>query len=42
MPDTSSWPDISLVGVGGGIVTVTLAGWLATRRVVQMSPLQVL
>ena len=21
MPDTSSWPDISLIGVGGGIVT---------------------
>ena len=33
---------IWLVGVGGGIVTVTLAGWLATRRVAQMSPLQVL
>ena len=33
---------IWLVGLGGGIVTVTLAGWLATRRVAQMSPLQVL
>ncbi len=33
---------IWLVGVGGGIITVTLAGWLATRRVAQMSPLQVL
>ncbi|RFC35653.1 MAG: putative ABC transport system permease protein [Candidatus Nitrotoga sp. SPKER] len=33
---------IWLVGVDGGIVTVTLSGWLATRRVVQMSPLQVL
>jgi ABC-type antimicrobial peptide transport system permease subunit len=33
---------IWLVGVGGGIATVTLAGWLATRRVAQMSPLQVL
>ncbi|MFZ1810906.1 MAG: hypothetical protein WAU04_06960 [Candidatus Nitrotoga sp.] len=32
----------SLVGVGGGIVRVTLAGWLVTRRVAQMSPLQVL
>ena len=42
MPDTSSWLDINLVGVGGGIVTVTLAKWLATRRVAQMSPLQVL
>jgi len=31
-----------LIGVGGGVVTVTLAGWLATRRVAQMSPLQVL
>ncbi len=31
-----------LVGVGGGIATVTLAGWLATRRVAQMSPLRVL
>ena len=33
---------IWLVGVGGGMVTVTLAGWLATRRVARMSPLQVL
>ena len=33
---------IWLVGVGGGITTVTLAGWLATRRVARMSPLQVL
>lgn len=33
---------IWLVGVGGGIVTVTLAGWLATRRVMKMPPLQVL
>ncbi len=31
-----------LVGVGGGIATVMLAGWLATRRVAQMSPLRVL
>ncbi len=31
-----------LVGVGGGIAIVTLAGWLATRRVAQMSPLRVL
>ena len=31
-----------LVGVGGGFATVTLAGWLATRRVAQMSPLRVL
>ncbi|MEO6421401.1 MAG: FtsX-like permease family protein [Candidatus Nitrotoga sp.] len=33
---------IWLVGVGGGIITVTLAGWLATRRVAHMSPLKVL
>ena len=33
---------IWVVGVGGGIITVTLAGWLATRRVARMSPLQVL
>ena len=33
---------IWMVGVGGGIITVTLAGWLATRRVARMSPLQVL
>ena len=32
------WP----VSVGGGVVMVTLAGWLATRRVAQMPPLQVL
>jgi len=33
---------IWLVGAGGGIVTVTLAGWLATRHVAQMPPLRVL
>jgi putative ABC transport system permease protein len=33
---------IWLAGVGGGMVTVTLAGWLATRHVVRQSPLQVL
>jgi len=33
---------IWLVGVGGGTVTVTLAGWLATRHVAQMPPLRVL
>ncbi len=33
---------IWLVGMGGGMVTVTLAGWLATRRVAQMPPLWVL
>ena len=31
-----------LTGVGGGAVIVTLAGWLATRRVANMSPLRVL
>ncbi|HEU0186701.1 MAG TPA: FtsX-like permease family protein, partial [Gallionellaceae bacterium] len=31
-----------LVGLGGGMVTVMLAGWLATRRAAQMPPLQVL
>lgn len=31
-----------LTGVGGGTVIVTLAGWLATRRVANMSPLRVL
>lgn len=31
-----------LIGVGGGAVIVTLAGWLATRRVANMSPLRVL
>ena len=31
-----------LTGVGGGAVIVTLAGWLATRRVAGMSPLRVL
>jgi len=33
---------IWLVGTGGGMVTVTLAGWLATRHLVQMPPLRVL
>ncbi len=33
---------IWLVGTGGGMVAVTLAGWLATRRVTQISPLRVL
>ncbi len=32
------WP----VGVAGGIIIVTLAGWLATRRMAQMPPLRVL
>ena len=33
---------IWLVGTGGGMLTVTLAGWLATRHVAQMPPLRVL
>jgi putative ABC transport system permease protein len=33
---------IWLVGTGGGMITVTLAGWLATRHVAQMPPLRVL
>lgn len=33
---------IWLAGIGGGAVTVTLAGWLATRQVVQMPPLVIL
>nr|SPS05513.1 conserved membrane protein of unknown function [Candidatus Nitrotoga fabula] len=33
---------IWLAGVGGGIVTATLAGWLATRHVAYTPPLQVL
>ncbi|MGC2457159.1 MAG: FtsX-like permease family protein [Gallionellaceae bacterium] len=37
-PGTMIW----LVGIGGGAVTVALAGWLATRQVVQSPPLRVL
>jgi putative ABC transport system permease protein len=33
---------IWLVGIGGGMITVTLAGWLATQHVAQMPPLRVL
>jgi len=33
---------IWLAGVGGGLITVTLAGWLATRHVAKMPPLRVL
>jgi putative ABC transport system permease protein len=33
---------IWLVGTGGGMITVTLAGWLATRHLAQMPPLRVL
>jgi ABC-type lipoprotein release transport system permease subunit len=31
-----------LVGLGGGVLTVTLAGWLATRRSGRLPPMQVL
>jgi len=31
-----------LIGVLGGIAVVTLAGWLATRRIVQLPPLRIL
>jgi len=37
-PGTLLW----LVGLGGGIVTVTLAGWMATRRVARMPSMRVL
>jgi putative ABC transport system permease protein len=35
-------PAIWLAGACGGVVVVTLAGWLATRRVMQVPPLRVL
>lgn len=35
-------PTFWLVGLGGGMFTVMLAGWLSTRRASQMSPMQVL
>ena len=37
-PDMMIW----LVGTGGGLVAVVLAGWLATRHVAQIPPLRVL
>ncbi|MDR2195023.1 MAG: ABC transporter permease, partial [Gallionellaceae bacterium] len=37
-PGIAIWP----VGIGGGAAIVALAGWLATRRTVRMSPLRVL
>lgn len=36
--DLSIW----LTGCGGGVATVMLAGWLATRRLVQRPPLRIL
>lgn len=35
-------PLIWLVGIGGGIVIVTLSGWLATRKLMQRPPLKIL
>ncbi|MBU1448193.1 MAG: FtsX-like permease family protein [Gammaproteobacteria bacterium] len=35
-------PLIWLVGVGGGVLIVTLSGWLATRKLVQRPPLRIL
>lgn len=33
---------IWMAGIGGGMTTVTLAGWLATRHVAQVPPMQIL
>lgn len=35
-------PLLWLIGIGGGMFTVMLAGWLVTRRVINLPPLQVL
>ncbi|MBA3023648.1 MAG: FtsX-like permease family protein [Sideroxydans sp.] len=35
-------PLIWLVGIGGGILIVTLSGWLATRKLTQQPPLRIL
>jgi putative ABC transport system permease protein len=35
-------PMFWLAGLGGGVVTVMLAGWLSTRRATQLPPMQVL
>jgi putative ABC transport system permease protein len=35
-------PLIWLVGIGGGILIVTLSGWLATRKLIQRPPLRIL
>jgi putative ABC transport system permease protein len=35
-------PLLWLIGISGGMLTVMLAGWLVTRRVVNLPPLQVL
>ena len=35
-------PLIWLVGIGGGIMIVTLSGWLATRKLIQRPPLRIL
>lgn len=38
----SPTPLLWLLGLGGGMFTVMLAGWLVTRRVIKLPPLQVL
>lgn len=35
-------PTFWLVGLGGGMATVMLAGWLSTRRATRLAPMQVL
>jgi putative ABC transport system permease protein len=35
-------PAVWLIGVLGGITVVTLAGWLATRRIIKLPPLRIL
>jgi putative ABC transport system permease protein len=35
-------PLIWLVGIVGGIMIVTLSGWLATRKLIQRPPLRIL
>jgi putative ABC transport system permease protein len=35
-------PLLWLIGISGGMLTVMLAGWLVTRRVIKLPPLQVL
>jgi putative ABC transport system permease protein len=36
--DAALW----LIGILGGIAVVTLAGWLATRRIIKLPPLRIL
>ena len=35
-------PIVWLLGIGGGALTVTLAGWLGTRGMMRMPPLAVI